>query len=454
MAASRGSAPQADGRGVRQDQGRLVLQNRELVDRLVTRCGARRHAAARLAVLAAQVWLAGCTELPPVPGGPADGDATGGEPTYIGSAACAACHPDIAATLELHGHSQALKVTQGTAPSYPPEAPFAGVPSPPPTFEWSDVAFVIGGYTKAANFVDVDGFVLTDGAAGTPLQYTLERPHSATEAAFVPFSPGDVTASPYPYECFRCHTTGGEPIETNGGQRQGNRPGIGGTWAEEGVRCEACHGPGSLHPPDPSGGTIVVDSTAALCARCHGYPDEAEVIVAADGFIAGNQQFGEVQASPHAGFACIVCHNPHVSVTFDRANALRNGCRACHPGQNMAMHEGKILIQGDYVEFLACESCHMPFAARNASSAAAEFTGGNGGRIGDIRTHIMYIDTVERDYKALFTADGQEVVRDTDGKAAVTLDFVCLRCHNGISSAFLLTLDGASTIGDSIHNPP
>ena len=109
--------------------------------------------------------------------------------------------------------------------------------------------------------------------------------------------------------------------------------------------------------------------------------------------------------------------------------------------------------QGDYVEPLTCESCHMSYADRYLQSATSERTAGLG-RIGDTRTHIFFISTQEQDFTSLFTADGGAVVRDAQGKAAVTADFVCLRCHHGLGNAFALDLHGAAEVTPAIHTTP
>jgi len=44
-----------------------------------------------------------------------------------------------------------------------------------------------------------------------------------------------------------------------------------------------------------------------------------------------------------------------------------------------------------------------------------------------------------------------EVARDANGRAAVTLDFVCLRCHNGVGNAFELTVTSASAVTATMH---
>jgi hypothetical protein len=68
---------------------------------------------------------------------------------------------------------------------------------------------------------------------------------------------------------------------------------------------------------------------------------------------------------------------------------------------------------------VSCEDCHMPFATKSADAL--------GPHQGDVMTHIFYIDT---DPTAnMFTQDGKFVQLDGDGKAKVTMDFACQRCH-------------------------
>jgi hypothetical protein len=371
---------------------------------------------------------------------------------YVGSNACLACHANFNEHHSLSGHNHALKLIEGTAPDYPDQADRAGVPEPPAGFEWFDIDFVIGGYLKGANFVDDEGFLLTDGTAGTESQYNLANPLAQLPAEFVEYLPDQATPHGYDYDCFRCHTTGPESVDTNGGRRQGNRPGIGGTWVQEGVQCEACHGPGSLHLPNPSAGNIQVFTSSTFCAKCHADPEGSLRIAAADEFILGNQQYAEVQASPHRDFACSLCHDPHASVHYEEDVAIRNDCQACHTDMNMAVHEGVVFEWGDYTETLTCRSCHMPPAARNASSASIPLERGGVARIGDTRSHIMYIETLTTDPLSMFTEDGTEVRRDAEGKAAVNSCYACQRCHHGLGNAFAFPESEGCGFGRDIHS--
>ncbi|MCK4340667.1 MAG: hypothetical protein KAY37_02945 [Phycisphaerae bacterium] len=379
-------------------------------------------------------------------------DPTNDSAGYVGSVACSACHADVAAEHRVHGHSHVLKGIQGRAPEYAPEGTRAGVPNPPAGMAFSDVSYIIAGYLHGAVFVDEDGFVATDGVAGVNTLWNLDFPPNATRAGFAAFLPNQTSPIPYDYQtCFRCHTTGPRPQDANDPRSQDGRPGILGTWAEAAVQCEACHGPGSNHVSDPRAREIFVDSTPQTCGRCHSHGDDPNVIAAVYGFLANNTQYEQLLASGgHGGFNCTVCHNPHASITYDRDRGLRNDCTACHVDANMAFHDGIVFEFGDHVEALNCQSCHMPLAGLSTSFAPAALVGPEA-RIGDVRAHIFRIDTTNTDASAVFTPDGSAVQKDAQGRAALTVDFVCLRCHNQAGDVFPLTLPGARLIADGMH---
>jgi hypothetical protein len=95
----------------------------------------------------------------------------------------------------------------------------------------------------------------------------------------------------------------------------------------------------------------------------------------------------------------------------------------------------------------------MPFATLTASVATAAIVG-EAGRMADTRTHIFRINVNPVPYTALFTADQTRVEKDEQGRAAVPLGFVCMRCHNDAAtpnSAFPLGLDIASEIAADMH---
>jgi hypothetical protein len=83
-----------------------------------------------------------------------------------------------------------------------------------------------------------------------------------------------------------------------------------------------------------------------------------------------------------------------------------------------------------------CKDCHMPYATKSAKAL--------GPHQGDLQTHIFYIDT---DPEAnMFTEDGGFVVLDDNGKAKVTMDFACQRCHETAS------LDQLALYAEDFHS--
>lgn len=395
--------------------------------------------------------LVGCVPIDTTPDPPDGGN--NNEPKYIGSAACLACHPGLSESHQHHGHAQALTSISGKSPEFPETMTGDGVPNPPPGLQWSDVSWVVGGYSTSANFLDNDGFLLTVEDTAQRVASSVGRIQAANSTGFNVTAGADFGGTPFAYNCFRCHATGSESFDDNGGRRQENRAGIGGTWAEPGVHCEACHGPGSAHVGSPQTVVLNVDASASACAECHARDVGSDTIEVIDGFIAAYQQASELKASPHSNFGCTVCHDPHVSSIQDRDRGIRNGCTTCHVDSNMARHLDKVYVQGDYVEFMNCESCHMPYASRNNLSADDSVTGGFGAKIGDVRTHVFKIDVESGHLDALLTQDGSRVALDENGRmSGITLDFVCLRCHNDQGNAFRLTDESAGGVAPGIHD--
>jgi len=370
-----------------------------------------------------------------------------GEEFYVGARGCSSCHANFAALHFRTGHSQALKPVLSEPPKYPSGAP--GIPAPPPGFAWTDIAYVIGGYDLAARFIDTSGFVLT----GPTAQYNVAIPAIELPAGFVPFMPARAEPLPFEFQDFRRLTTGPFSFDENGGLREENRPGIGGTWAEPGVQCEACHGPGSEHVPDPTAGNILLDANSASCARCHTRENPA-VVSASGGLIDGFQQSSELAHSPHAGFACNVCHNPHASPEFDPDQAIVNQCQACHPQMDLALHQGFVYQQGDYVEPVTCMSCHMPYVVRTRVDNVIQLADGQAALFGDTQSHVFNLNPSTSSLETMFTPDGTALALDEEGWASISTCYVCRRCHNGLGNAFAFPPDEGCAFGTDIHAVP
>jgi len=122
-----------------------------------------------------------------------------------------------------------------------------------------------------------------------------------------------------PQECLPCHTTGYDPAS--------------GTWAADGIVCEACHSPiAKDHPNTP----MPSDSSVNLCGDCH------------------QETVFEWQVSHHrtAELSCVDCHGQHsTSLKGEDAQAL---CASCHRERASNYAHSAHSLEG-----LQCADCHL-----------------------------------------------------------------------------------------------
>ena len=168
---------------------------------------------------------------------------------------------------------------------------------------------------------------------------------------------GDVEAR----DCFGCHTTGA---------RRGNTLRF--EKYENGVQCEACHGPGQTHIDSiadgkPKPGTIRglkgmnAEETSDLCGSCH-RTWETVILMKVRG--VNNVRFQPYRLTNSQCFlsgdpriACTACHNPHAALVRD-AHAYDQKCAACHNPENAAISKKTCPVAASKTE--ACITCHMP----------------------------------------------------------------------------------------------
>lgn len=151
-----------------------------------------------------------------------------------------------------------------------------------------------------------------------------------SQAYSSPIFQQDWTAQGSNNSCLECHTTGFDAKT--------------GKYVEEGVTCEACHGPLQQgHPEQP----MPVTPDATLCAKCH------------------KTTTNEWKASKHGqvGIACESCHDPHSQKP--KAESITALCSNCHKDTGTSFTHGTHSNAG-----LQCSDCHM---ARNKDAVA---TGG------------------------------------------------------------------------------
>ena len=356
---------------------------------------------------------------------------------YVGSASCAGCHGQQHTDWTLHGHANGLKmVAGGTAPTWP----YTAVPNPPPALTWNQVSYVLGGYMHGARFLDSQGFFYV----GANEEYDLGT------ASFTGNASLTYPADRFPFVCASCHTTGFQSSSTD---HQGGLVGIPGTWQEEGIACEQCHGQGNAHLEIPAnidscqachradtrstlpGQLIDVNTKASLCGGCHNHDSEQHRLSSRSNLIWAGAQYDELLNSGHRNLGCVNCHNPHKSshnslggVTID------DNCTKCHAGKTHS-HQAR---------GTRCKDCHMPHAAfsaatTNVTAGALTFT------IGDTRSHLMHIDRTKDRSEWIYSADGSAFANPY-----LTVDFACLECHNG-GTAFTMTYSEAQANAANIH---
>ena len=195
----------------------------------------------------------------------------------------------------------------------------------------------------------------------------------------------------YQYACLGCHSTG--PQINYDESRHAFKT----TWADFGVACEACHGPGSRHVAAEEGdefSTILNPAkipdparAAMVCGSCHirgsspdgklGYPlgykpgdhlnfmfDEKPQLHPDDSSRANRQQYIDWKKSGHAraGINCWDCHYSHRKGNANRSQTKLPGsslCRSCHEVESKGVH-GIHSVNN-------CVGCHMPPVGKRAT---------------------------------------------------------------------------------------
>ncbi len=334
------------------------------------------------------------------PAGEAD-DGEDGEdwapPDMVGAEACADCHPEQYEAWRRSGMANAMQATGGLEPSeaWAELGEFGEFSEEPPAgYDWSEIRYVFGGWSRLQAFVDDEGWVITGASSAWAQQ------HEAWIDFEDGFAPGTLAT-----DCGSCHATGYRP---EGHQDQ--LEGVTGTWQAEGVGCERCHGNGSQHSGDPWAIPMTVDRAAELCGECH-TRDSTASIQAHDGFLLDGQQWSELFHGKKHVMDCIDCHDPHRS--------------AHHPDSEHNPDAGLRV---------ACESCHFVEAAQQGSEIMAAYAGCTGCHMPDAVVTAQAFHSAQGDHPAhLFAINLDPDAAQVSGDSAnpwVSLDFACRSCHS------------------------
>jgi len=209
-------------------------------------------------------------------------------------------------------------------------------------FKRLSIAIVFALLVTAATYMIAQAGSEAGGPAQQKQQIECSACHSKFTDALQSGAHGHASSDPLfiqmwtdqgkPGACLVCHVTGYDPAL--------------GTWKEDGVSCEACHGPvPAEHSTNPVANPVPVDRTSDLCGRCH----------SGDRF---NVQ--EWQTSTHfqRGMTCTVCHDPHTAslktVPGQEAAGPSALCINCHKEVAMNFPYSTHNQAG-----VSCVDCHL-----------------------------------------------------------------------------------------------
>jgi cytochrome c554/c'-like protein/doubled CXXCH motif protein len=337
-------------------------------------------------------------------------------PEYVGSRSCRSCHRALARSHNLTPHALAL---QDASDKETIKADFktgekertVQFPddSSPRPFTADDVAYVIG----SGRYVERYLYEVSHGKyAVFPAEWNVEK------KAWQPYVRGggiakwpDDPAYDWTQNCAGCHTTG-LVIDD-------------GSWVDDGVQCEACHGPGSSHaevaekaaePPSESDlkdihAAIVLSPDSQICGRCHSQGVEPDSklpfpvkylpgldlldkgifsLVPADSqdhwWQTGhakqrNMQFNEWLKSGHAKSlatlktskdaapACLECHSADYTLNKRLQAAQEDGTLEKSPLEALTLDTAKFSV--------GCLNCHDPHMTTEDEPVEFDLAGGD-----------------------------------------------------------------------------
>ncbi len=371
-----------------------------------------------LALAALALGLGGCRGVAEEVGPAFENMAPG--VAYVGDAACATCHEELYASYQTHGMAQSFyrwtperRVEAGMEGPLLHEAMGFGYR----VVEASDGLYqeetlrspegaVVHQLRRRIDFVVGSGRVARTYFTeenGRLYQLPLTWYTQANEGGGKwDFSPGYETKNGrfdrlVPDRCMACHNSYPEPI-----------PYVEGKYASlpEGIGCERCHGPGSLHvearlahsePESPVDSTIVnpahltFDLRLNVCQQCHLHTTvdvlrEGETafsyrpgrpLAAYVAFFAAPESGGGVAVVSHADrlrqsacfrasraaerpLECTTCHDPHEGFR-DRGPAYFNRtCLGCHPAASLQATMPTPTLRAQHEASSDCFGCHMP----------------------------------------------------------------------------------------------
>ena len=338
----------------------------------------------KMLVLATGVLLlaTGCWHRPEAPVAPKSSPAAA-PAVYVGSAACAQCHPDESKTQSLSRHAHTLRIMSRRQLGK----------LAPPTGRVGNTSFVI---VRADDQYGVGNPSQSDQVA--PLEYALGSGKTGVTYVFIDdrdrnklvefrssyfpdqklwyTTPGQERLAPddlgrvHPAadarKCILCHAVT-LPDDSIVPQEQ-----------FFGVGCESCHGSGSAHVAAMRAGqggengmerleTWPASRLNEMCGRCHGTEQDVKQLHLPPDETNRLQAYGLTQSKCYKQsgdtLSCITCHNPHTDVST-KLKTYEAVCLRCHSATSSAQQPAPpraatikvcpVNPQGK------CIGCHMP----------------------------------------------------------------------------------------------
>jgi hypothetical protein len=328
---------------------------------------------------------------------PADGRFSG-DP-YIGSRACAECHPGESALHARSGHASTLRPASRLSLSRRLDG--TTVPDPErPDVHWSYhlrdgqlhvsrhardrieewlIDYAFGSGHHATTFVSV-----LDTSVPTILEHRLTyyareaglgiTPGQDADSRIPEFTPhGNQLAATRSRKCVRCHTT---QMSAGGDQRIDEDTMI------PNISCERCHGPGRAHVLHARRGAAeselalpfgpdrwTAETLLKMCGECHRHPSGARPgqIRPDNPRLARFQPVGLMQSKCYrrsaGALSCVTCHDSHARASSDLASYDAK-CLECHGGHLLTATPTSSVPTSGVVCSVSprerCVECHMP----------------------------------------------------------------------------------------------
>jgi thioredoxin-like negative regulator of GroEL len=344
---------------------------------------------------------------------------------YVGDAACARCHREIARAYREHPMGRSLAPIgdkEGT-----PLGAGAGLPVEAQGVRYTverrdgrlfhrawrqgsdggvfaeveaEVRYALGSGTRGiAYLIERDGFLFQ-----SPIAWFAQRGHWGISPGYGEFAAQPNFERPIQPDCLNCHANRFRPVA--GTLNRYETP----IFQGHAIGCERCHGPGELHP-ESAGRSALSDRTIvnpadlapalreSVCQQCHlqgsyrftrvgrgpldfrpGLPLHRFWAV----FLMKKEDRGQFEAVGHVeqmessrcfrasrgALGCISCHDPHrLPPRATRSDYYRGRCLECHEQRGCALPAVERRVRGPGED---CIACHMPrLAVTNIPHAAA-----------------------------------------------------------------------------------